>query len=61
MSKRQKKKKSKLNYLKNNREDAIAQGFYDGRYRVKVIPDKKKKLKKEGEKNIVKWESGNPE
>jgi hypothetical protein len=28
---------------KINRQDAKEQGFYDGRFRSKVVPDKKKK------------------
>lgn len=30
-----------------NREKAREQGYYDGRYRSKVVPDKKKKASKE--------------
>jgi len=30
------------------REDQIKAGAYDGRYKVKVIPNKKKKLSREG-------------
>jgi len=30
------------------REDQIKAGAYDGRYKVKVVPNKKKKLSKEG-------------
>lgn len=31
------------------RKDAMDLGAYDGRYREKVIPDKKKEAKKKGE------------
>jgi len=44
------KKKIKTNsdslYSKINRQDAIDQGFYDGRFRKKVIPNKKKEANK---------------
>ncbi len=44
------KKKTKTNsnslYSKVNRQDAIDQGFYDGRYRKRVIPNKKKEESK---------------
>ena len=30
------------------REDQIKAGAYDGRYKVKVVPNKKKKLSREG-------------
>jgi hypothetical protein len=30
------------------REDQVKAGAYDGRYQVKVIPNKKKKLSREG-------------
>ena len=44
------KKKTKTNsnslYNKINRQDAIDQGFYDGRYRKRVIPNKKKEADK---------------
>jgi hypothetical protein len=33
-----------------NRKEAIAQGFYDGRFKARVVPDKKKKASKEGAK-----------
>lgn len=29
------------------RDEAIAQGFYDGRFKAKVIPDKKKQSSKD--------------
>jgi hypothetical protein len=32
---------------KINRQEAVEQGFYDGRFRSKVVPDKKKKKSKE--------------
>ncbi|MEO6305073.1 MAG: hypothetical protein ABIP51_18085 [Bacteroidia bacterium] len=41
-----KKKKTKLNPLSGNRQDAVDQGFYDGRFRRRVVPDKKKKENK---------------
>jgi hypothetical protein len=42
-----KKKKSKRTVEESiNRELAVEQGFYDGRYKPKVIPDKKKEDKK---------------
>jgi len=34
-----------------NRESAKKQGFYDGRFRTKVVPDKKKNLYKKLRKN----------
>jgi hypothetical protein len=30
----------------NKRQDQVDQGVYDGRYKTKVIPDKKKQAKK---------------
>ena len=33
--------------LSKNRESAKEQGFYDGRFRSKVIPNKKKQKQKE--------------
>jgi hypothetical protein len=46
-----KKKSVKKDLLKlgkgENREKAKEQGYYDGRYRSKVVPDKKKKENKE--------------
>ena len=37
-------KKEIEKYIKaKNREKAKAQGFYDGRFRTRVVPDKKKK------------------
>ncbi len=44
--KKLKKKLHKL-ILKQNREKAKKEGFYDGRFSEKVIPDKKKKTNKE--------------
>jgi|GEM_PF-3411025 len=41
-----KKKLHKL-ILKHNREKAKEEGFYDGRFSERVIPDKKKKANKE--------------
>jgi len=48
-----KKKKNKVAlFLKaRQRESAIEQGFYDGRFSPKTIPDKKKKASKEACKN----------
>ena len=47
-----KKKNVKKDLLKlgkaENREKAKEQGYYDGRYRPRVVPDKKKKADKEG-------------
>lgn len=47
-----KKKNVKKDLLKlgkaENREKAKEQGFYDGRYRNRVVPDKKKKASKDG-------------
>ena len=50
-------KKSKKNkigqYLKSKqRESAIEQGFFDGRFKTKVVPDAKKKDSKE---SCKKW------
>ena len=42
-----KKKKEQNIDAKINREQAKEQGFYDGRFRSKVVPDKKKKKSKE--------------
>lgn len=46
-----KKKNVKKDLLKlgkaENREKAKEQGYYDGRYRSRVVPDKKKKANKE--------------
>lgn len=43
-----KKKNREINYIKKkNREAAIADGAYDGRFSPKVVPDKKKKTDKE--------------
>lgn len=33
--------------MSNKRKQQIEQGMYDGRFRKKVVPDKKKKSKKE--------------
>jgi hypothetical protein len=30
----------------NKRQDQVDQGAYDGRYKVKIVPDKKKQAKK---------------
>ncbi len=40
------KKKSKLKLQPNKRNDQVAAGAYDGRYKVKVVADKKKKAAK---------------
>lgn len=41
--------KEKIRKIKKGtvREDAKEQGFYDGRFRSRVVPDKKKKQSKE--------------
>lgn len=39
---------------KINRQDAKAQGFYDGRFRPRVVTDKKKKASKEAARRF-KW------
>ena len=49
-----KKKKTKLNPLSGNRQDAVEQGFYDGRFRKRVVPDKKKKEDKRKAKEKIK-------
>lgn len=36
----------KLNYTQQKRKDMIASGAYDGRYRVKVVKNKKKEYSK---------------
>jgi hypothetical protein len=48
MGKKGKKRDKRLDKLeaKLNRLLAKEQGFYDGRFKEKVVPDKKKKLKK---------------
>lgn len=33
-------------HLSSKRKDQVDQGVYDGRYRVKIVPDKKKQAKK---------------
>jgi hypothetical protein len=44
-----KKKQPKDRYRqKKNREDAMAAGFYDGRFKEKVVKDKKKWSSKRG-------------
>lgn len=45
------KKRYKKLQNKINRQNAIEQGFYDGRFRNKIVPNKKKKENKEGKKN----------
>jgi len=40
-------KKIHKHLLKKNRDAARAQGYYDGRFSEKVIPDKKKKASAE--------------
>lgn len=40
--------KKKNPFAKNNRESAKEQGYYDGRYRSRVIKDKKKEQSKTG-------------
>ena len=44
--------KKELNYLSGKRLDMVSQGAYDGRFRNKVVTDKKKQLSKDGAK---KW------
>lgn len=57
MAKKKKIKKKKDNYqAKKNRESAIEQGFYDGRFRKRVVPDKKKKERKEKARKKIKPE-----
>ena len=41
-----KKNKQKVKLLPNKRSDQIEAGAYDGRYREKVVVDKKKKASK---------------
>ena len=45
MSKKKKRYKriKEKTFASENRKDAIAQGFYDGRFRKRVVPNKKKK------------------
>ena len=38
--------------LSKNRESAKEQGFYDGRFRNKVVPNKKKQLEKKRIKQL---------
>lgn len=45
MSKKKKQKTSTA--LSRERDRQKAEGYFDGRYRVKVVPDKKKKAKKD--------------
>ena len=53
---KKKKKSVKKDLLKlgkaENREKAKEQGFYDGRYRGRVVPDKKKKEDKEASRKF---------
>ena len=45
--KKKKKAESSFNYMKGkNREEAKAQGFFDGRFMARVIKDRKKHLSK---------------
>ena len=48
--------KSKIHKIKKGavREDAKEQGFYDGRFRSRVVPDKKKKQSKESARKFKK-------
>lgn len=50
-----KKRKKKLDSIQSkiNRQDAIDQGFYDGRFRKRIIPNKKKEQDK---RNIEPYE-----
>lgn len=57
MANKKKIKKKKDNYhAKKVREDAMEQGFYDGRFRKRVVPDKKKKQSKEKARKKIKPE-----
>jgi hypothetical protein len=47
-----KKKLNGLNHDSKNREEAKKQGFYDGRFRNKVVPDKKKEENKNAAKKF---------
>lgn len=54
MSKKKRYKKKKpgvVNPVAGLREASLEAGFYDGRFKQKVVPDKKKKISKQGEKN----------
>ena len=46
-----KKKPRDRSRQKKNREDSMAAGFYDGRFRMKVVKDKKKWNSKRGSKD----------
>jgi len=41
------KKRSQILEKRIQRQQALEQGAYDGRYRKRIIPNKKKKLQKE--------------
>lgn len=45
------KKKTHKYRQKKNREDAKEQGFYDGRFRPRIVKDKKKWASKRGSRN----------
>lgn len=47
MAKKKKKRKLHKALMKANREKAKEQGFFDGRFGQRVVPDKKKKAQKE--------------
>ena len=53
LHKNKRKKKLKSIQSKINRQEAIDQGFYDGRFRKRIIPNKKKELDK---RNIEPYE-----
>lgn len=43
------------------RDEAIEQGYLDGRFRTKVVPDKKKEQRKKACRNFKGKEEGNPQ
>jgi hypothetical protein len=53
-----KKKPRDRSRQKKNREDAMAAGFYDGRFRMRVVKDQKKWNSKRGSRN---WKMGEDE
>lgn len=56
MGKKKRYKKKKLavvNSTAHIRKDAMEQGFYDGRFKQKVVTDKKKKANKEAAKKPI--------
>lgn len=48
-----KKKPGVVNPTAHVRKDAMEQGFYDGRFKQKVVTDKKKKANKEAAKQKI--------